>query len=159
MSAKEKQVDGLPNDVQIIREILFGDQAKQFQARIERLEQAIAALKEENNQLRQALEAEASTRQQETQTGGSQLSEVEKQLHSKIQQLDDQANRRIEEESQRQNDAREAARKSLEARLERLQADTADQFHHRDETHTLECRKQDELSTALIAALEAFRKQ
>ena len=52
------------NDVQIIRNILFGEQVQLINKHIKTMEENISALKQENHQLRQALEAETKSRQQ-----------------------------------------------------------------------------------------------
>lgn len=59
MSTTNKSEASLGGDVQIIREILFGEQAKSFQQRIE-------ALEEETRQLRKALADENKARQRDS---------------------------------------------------------------------------------------------
>lgn len=54
--------NGLANDVAKIRDILFGEQANQMDERILSLESAINSLRQENSRLRQALEAEVTSR-------------------------------------------------------------------------------------------------
>jgi Sec-independent protein translocase protein TatA len=69
----------LGSDVQIIREILFGEQAKSFQQRIE-------ALEEETRQLRKALADESKTRQRDNAASEERLklliAELTKQLEN-----------------------------------------------------------------------------
>ncbi|MHC1781463.1 MAG: hypothetical protein AB9891_01650 [Anaerolineaceae bacterium] len=55
------------NDVDNIRKILFGDQVAQMEERFIQIEKSIAQLRTENRNLRQALEAELSEREQAVQ--------------------------------------------------------------------------------------------
>jgi biopolymer transport protein ExbB/TolQ len=64
MTAKSTLDAELGNDVQVIREILFGKQAQFFHDQIEALKKELASLRQENAQLRRDLEAEAQRRQQ-----------------------------------------------------------------------------------------------
>ena len=52
------------NDVDNIRKILFGDQIAQVEERFTQIEKTIAQLRSENRNLRQALEAELTQREQ-----------------------------------------------------------------------------------------------
>lgn len=62
--AKEENAPGKPSgDVDNIRKILFGDQVAQFEERFHQNENAIAQLRTENRNLRQALEAEVTMRE------------------------------------------------------------------------------------------------
>jgi uncharacterized phage infection (PIP) family protein YhgE len=62
-------------DVRRIREILFGEQAKQIVDRIDILEQQIASLRRENSMLRQLLDEEVSAREQSQQQTTTQLNQ------------------------------------------------------------------------------------
>ena len=55
--------NSLSEDVQQIRDILFGEEVKQLVNRMEALEQALRGVQKENSALRQALEAETSARE------------------------------------------------------------------------------------------------
>jgi chromosome segregation ATPase len=55
------------NDVDNIRKILFGDQIAQMEERFGQLENSIAQLRNENRNLRQALEAELTEREKAVQ--------------------------------------------------------------------------------------------
>lgn len=64
-----RQTDGdLENDVQTIRQILFGEQLHSIKVQIDSLGEAIAALQNETRLLRQALETEEKTRHKESNT-------------------------------------------------------------------------------------------
>lgn len=71
---------GLANDVAKIRDILFGEQANQMDERIISLEAAVNSLRQENTRLRQALEAEVTSRSQADKT----LSQANKTLVESI---------------------------------------------------------------------------
>jgi hypothetical protein len=65
----------LGDDVQIIREILFGQQAKQMQERIKKLEEAVTTLQGENAQLNDELRKERQQREDEQHELSQQLNQ------------------------------------------------------------------------------------
>jgi hypothetical protein len=65
---KENSNENKPaNEVDNIRKILFGDQINQTEERFSQVERSIAQLRTENRNLRQALEAELTQREQAVQ--------------------------------------------------------------------------------------------
>lgn len=64
MGAKTARELVAGDDVQVIREILFGEQSQRIGDHFAKVEALIASLQQENQQLRQALAAEAKARQE-----------------------------------------------------------------------------------------------
>jgi hypothetical protein len=126
----------LKTDVQVIREILFGEQSKLFQQRIETLENEAAGLKEEIRQLRAALADEMKDRQRESESGEERL----KQLISDLTVR--QAN-----EDQVLRQALDELRQVAEAR-----------FKQNEAFQSTELQRARELASGLLAALEAYRQ-
>jgi chromosome segregation ATPase len=62
MNGKAKPEVNLGNDVQTIRNILFGEHLESIQQHIDTLDQQVAELRKENEALRKALEAEIERR-------------------------------------------------------------------------------------------------
>jgi Skp family chaperone for outer membrane proteins len=68
------------NDVQVIREILFGEQSQKISEHFSKLEAMIAALQQENQQLRKELETEAKARQ-------DALAELNSKINERLEQV------------------------------------------------------------------------
>jgi len=81
MSTTNKSEANLGGDVQIIREILFGEQAKFFQQRIE-------ALEEETRQLRKALADENKARQRDSAASEERLKSLIAELTKQLEVTD-----------------------------------------------------------------------
>ena len=71
MSKADVKEKTMVDDVQQLREILFGDQVEQLVTRMEALEKALKGVRKENRALRQALEIEASASQKALQAEAS----------------------------------------------------------------------------------------
>jgi predicted RNase H-like nuclease (RuvC/YqgF family) len=70
-----------PSDVDNIRKILFGDQVSQIEERFNQNENAISQLRTENRNLRQALEAEVTMREN-----------VNRELHAALEAVQKEQN-------------------------------------------------------------------
>ena len=157
-AAKVREVN-LNDDVQVIREILFGEQAKLFKDRIEALEQAVAALQQENNQLREALSAEAEARQREDRAGGDQLGETHQQILAGMRTLEEQLTGRIEAECRDRQKAVADLDGSVREQFERTGHANAQEFAALHQLHHIYLEQQEELTSALAAALTTYRKR
>lgn len=88
MTTKASEELNLGSDVQIIREILFGQQSKQFQDRIMALEQAVVSLRDENARLREDLNVERQAREGEHRAGSDQLNQrIEEETRCRAETL------------------------------------------------------------------------
>ncbi len=134
MTTKASEELTLGSDVQIIREILFGQQAKQFQDRIAALEEAVAALRQENLRLRNDLNVERQAREDEHRAGSEQL------------------NLKIEEETR----CRTEALKELEQNLTALIAKLHDQL---DEQHQHHLSDQAAMLDGLLETFKTYRQK
>lgn len=157
-AAKVREVN-LNDDVQVIREILFGEQVKLFKERIEALEEAVASLQQENNQLREALSAEAQARQREDRAGGDQLGETHQQLLSGMKALEEQLAGQIESECQDRKKAVEDLDGSVREQFEQTHRQNAQEFAALHQLHHTSLEQQEELTAALAAALTTYRKR
>lgn len=87
-------------DVKRIREILFGEQAKQIVERIDLLEQQISNLRRENSLLRQLLEEEVSARessmQQANASNSQQSSTLRRELFQNLQSIQSELTQSLE---------------------------------------------------------------
>ncbi len=81
--------DPKSNDVDNIRNILFGEQIRQVTNQFDQVERSINSLRTENQNLRQALEMEVSKREQE-------IKKLEALLQAKTQELDALINSQID---------------------------------------------------------------
>ena len=90
MSTTNKSGDNLGGDVQIIREILFGEQAKSFQKRIETLE-------EETRQLRKALADENKARQRDSAASEERLKSLIAELTKQLETTDQNQTKALSE--------------------------------------------------------------
>ena len=72
------------SEVDNIRAILFGDQIKQIETRFEALEKAISNLRNENHNLRQALEAEVTLRERSHQQLVDSITTLEKDINARM---------------------------------------------------------------------------
>jgi hypothetical protein len=77
---KESVELAINKDVQVIREILFGEHLQQIQTRIEALELALSDLKQD-------LEREAGVREQESQAGHEKLEKVRSNLSGQLKDV------------------------------------------------------------------------
>ena len=157
-AAKTREVS-LNDDVQVIREILFGEQVKLFKERIEALEEAVAGLQQENNQLREALNAEAEARQREDRAGGDQLGETEQQVLLRVKSLEEQLSGKIDSECRDRQKAVEDLDQSVRKQFEQTRRENAREFAGLHQIHHTSIEQQEELTTALAAALTAYREQ
>lgn len=78
-------MSGMTSDVENIRKILFGDQVNQIEERFNQNETAIAQLRSENRNLRQALEAELTQRESSVQELQQRITALQNALDEKIQ--------------------------------------------------------------------------
>ncbi len=138
MTTKASEELTLGSDVQIIREILFGQQSKQFQERIAALEEAVDALRQENARLRADLSAELASERQAR----------EDEHHAGSEQL----NLKIEEETR----CRAEALKELEQNLTALIAKIHDQL---DEQHQRQLSDQAAMLDGLLETFKAYRQK
>ena len=136
MSTTNSSGSDLGSDVQIIREILFGDQAKYFQQRIEALETETSSLKEENRQLRKALADESKARQRDNAAS-------EERLKALIAELAKQ----LEDNNQSQKGAQNELRSNTEARFQQYEA-----------ARSSDLKQQNELIASLLAALKSYKQ-
>jgi hypothetical protein len=104
----------LTGEVDNIRNILFGDQAKQIDGRFEEHAKSMASLRNEINSLRQALEIEASTRGEADQYLMGRVDVERKDRETANQQLQEQ----IDLEHSGRVDMIEALRKEVEQGFE-----------------------------------------
>jgi chromosome segregation ATPase len=136
----------LGNDVQVIREILFGEQLQSIQDHIHNLEDKISNLQKENQKLQAALEAEAKTREQDIKTSEGTLDTATKQLERQLKTIEEEINTLIDKTVQDQGKAlKDLDRKSVKL-LNQLQAEIAEQMTEHQKLH-------DGLVTALASAL------
>lgn len=137
MGTTNSQDADLKTDVQIIREILFGDQSKNFQQRIESLDVEISSLKEEIRQLRKALADAQKKRQRDDEASEERhklmIAELTKQL-----ERTDQSQKKVLDE----------LRSSLESRFQK---------HETDHTSTL--KQHNEFLSSLMALLDSYKQQ
>jgi hypothetical protein len=124
----------LSNDVQTIREILFGQQSKNFQQQFRTLEEAIAALRQENQDLRSALEEERQARESEHRAG---IDTVQQLLSNKLNE---------------ETAARAKADQGLEHSLNAL----IEQLHKQDAQQTTD---QGAVLNELVNTLTAYRER
>ncbi len=134
MTTKASEELTLGSDVQIIREILFGQQSKQFQDRIVALEEAVAALRQENASLRADLAAEQQAREDEHSAGSEQL------------------NLKIEEETR----CRAESLKELEQNLTALITKLRDRL---DEQNSRQLSDQAAMLDGLLETFKAYRQK
>ena len=91
------------NDVQVIREILFGEQSQRIGEHFSKLESLIASLQEENQQLRQALAAEAKARQEDNQARQAAIAELEGCMNERFQQAQQENAQQLEATREKHN--------------------------------------------------------
>lgn len=92
--AKETSDPNKPmSDVDNIRKILFGDQIGQVEERFNQVEKSIAQLRSENRNLRQALEAELTQREQATQ-------ELKTMLESALRERDEKGGKNFSDQTE-----------------------------------------------------------
>jgi hypothetical protein len=90
MSTANPSEANLGSDVQIIRDILFGEQAKTFQQRIE-------ALEEETRQLRKALADESKARQRDSAASEERLKLLIAELTKQLENTDQGQTKALDE--------------------------------------------------------------
>jgi hypothetical protein len=134
MTTKASEALDLGNDVQIIREILFGQQSKQFQERIIALEEAVVSLRAENARLREDLGLEQQARASEHRSGSEELS------------------RRIEEETRCRAETVHELEQSLTTLIEKLRAQL-------DEQHKTQLADQTAMLDGLLETFKAYRQK
>ncbi len=142
MTTKSAEDINLGSDVQVIREILFGQQAKQFQERIAALEQALAALRDENRQLHEALE-------QKLQQGLSAEQQAREDEH---RAGTDRLTQQIETEAKCRAESLAELEKNLTALIEKVR----DQM---EEQHKQQLTDQAALLGGLLETLQAYRQK
>jgi hypothetical protein len=124
----------LSNDVQTIREILFGQQSKNFQQQIQSLEEAIAALHQENQLLRDALQAERQARETEHRAG--------------IETLQQNLENKLNEESKARSGSDQDLQRSLSELIENLRCQ-----------HAQQTSEQAAVLGELVTSLSAYRER
>lgn len=161
---------GVTQDLQQIRNILFGEQASQIEERFDGLDRAINALRRETRALRQALEAEATAR---TEADRAQLQRLIKERDEAYRELTttwlehlrrDQGQRAAQ--WQRLAATLEAHRQSQDETTAQLIALwQAEQQRRREQFAALQAvlegvhQQQDQVTAALQAALTTFRSR
>lgn len=135
-------------DVQIIRDILFGEQARLFQEQIE-------ALREENRQLRAALQAEASAREQADKAGLEKLGGAEGQIRQRAGTLEEMLQAQIEAEAEERSRAVE----EILARLQQAQKEIATEFAAVRQGQRAALKQQADLALSLAASLSLAQEQ
>lgn len=136
MAANKTSELSLTDDVQVIREILFGEQAKLFKERITSLEESISALKKENERLHKALANEIEAR--------------EKATLERVQALEDDLSRRLEAEGGDRQQAQSDLQRYLE---EQLRQSVQDLTARQDANFV----QQGDLVEALVKALGGYK--
>ncbi len=139
---------GLSKDVEIIREILFGEELAQIKAEVERLRSRVETLIKDTSALRQ--EWKASQKNQED------LARQEEARLASIQEKISEHEHGIREVLEAEKQARQRAVRNLSRRLvrrlERLKAETNEELGAYQV-------KQDNLVSSLAEALVAYRPQ
>jgi ABC-type transporter Mla subunit MlaD len=82
----------LNDDVQVIRNILFGEHLKNLQDRIATLEQSVRELKEENHQFRQLMQAESNERKRADKKAEENLAGLKSTLVEQITSIEEKTN-------------------------------------------------------------------
>jgi len=98
------QDDPNPNSIDNIRNILFGDQVAQIEERFNLLDQVINSLRNENRNLRQALESELTMREQAIKDLQNKINTLESDLQNKINTLEKGAESELNMREQSVND-------------------------------------------------------
>lgn len=155
MAAEKVHDTNLRDDVQIIRDILFGEQARFFKEHIETLEGAVSALQEETRQLQAALLAESESRQKADQAGLEKLAGAEQQILRRVKGLEEQLLARIESENQ----ARGAGQNELLAHLQQVQKEITGEFAAVRQAQRAALKQQAELALSLAAGLSLVQEQ
>jgi hypothetical protein len=155
MAAEKSPDPNLSDDVQIIRDILFGEQARFFKEHIETLEGAVSTLQEETRQLRAALQSETEAREQAGRAGLEKLAGVEQQILRRVKSLEEQLLARIETENQE----RGAAQDEFLARLKQAQKEIAGEFAAVRQAQRAALKQQAELALTLAAGLSLVQEQ
>lgn len=89
--AKDSTEIAMTNDVQVIREILFGEHLKTLLTRIESLEAKVS-------ELRSDLEAETDAREQQGRTGQEKVEKVRSKISADLREVHRDLSQRIESE-------------------------------------------------------------
>jgi len=136
MSPTKSSETELSDDVQIIREILFGDQAKNFQKRIEALEAKTSSLTEENRRLRKSLTDESEARQHALEASQESLKNLVTELSQQLKMVD----------------------QSLTKLVDELRSSTEARFQQTETARSSDMKEQNDLVVALLAALEGYKR-
>lgn len=121
MAVKDAQeVTDLNQDVEIIRDILFGKHLQTLSNQLNSLEETVSSLK-------QLLETENKARKEEAQAGMDQITKVQKDLEREIKDLTDQVGRQIEQENQTTKKALDGFKKDLDEQIKQLQGESGSQ--------------------------------
>jgi len=147
--AKETS-EGIDNDVQIIRQILFGEQMKAMQGKIEAMEKEIGSLKRETSRLQKELQAEQESRHQEYQSLDKVISSAQAENKSKLIETEEKLIKRVEGEGNTISQALSEAQGSLNAKIDQLSNQTDGLFAEHDRLH-------ENLISSLASALVKFQ--
>lgn len=120
MAEKKATEIKLSDDVQVIRNILFGEHLNDMQNRIAALEQAVHKLEEENQELRKLIQAESGQRKQAVKQIDKKMGEVKTTLLGEITSSEDRMNAHINQIRKDQNTQSEQFRGDLDIHSNKL---------------------------------------
>ncbi|MCO5184523.1 MAG: hypothetical protein M9928_18690 [Anaerolineae bacterium] len=138
-----------PEDLQQIRNLLFGEQATQYDDRFLAVENAINALRRENRALRNALEVEATARTEHDHTQNERLIA---ERDAALTDLTDVLQAYLKEEQAQRAARLEALTKTLDAFLQHLDDQTAAAIGRMQAEQTERAAQFKALKATLLAA-------
>ncbi len=137
---------GNAGELEVLRDLIFGNQARDFTRRLSdidgRLETIRRELKNEQDEAAQSL----------TKASADQTATLRKEAHSRIDKEVQMLSERIEQLAADFNEQMESARRTLEARLDRLQTESSDRLRLLEE----EARQRDDDLRAELLTVSAW---
>lgn len=115
----DKNDENVLQDVQTIRNILFGEQLQELIVRIEKLEGQAKNLKRENRELAKLLDQKQQELDEWKSENASSYSKDQKSLASKLAALSDELHKRIESERLKQSELIEMLAGALTTHLDK----------------------------------------
>lgn len=125
----------LNDDVNVIRDILFGDQLKNIQQRIKQLESALLSVQEENHKLRQLIDAETENRLQAGKTTEKTLNSTVSKIQDQINRLDEHINTTLNDHDSDCNNTFKRLDRKISRTSTQLKKQTAEQFANHEALH------------------------
>jgi chromosome segregation ATPase len=117
MAVKDAQeVTDLNQDVEIIRDILFGKHLQKLSKQLDSLGEAVAALQG-------ALDTEAASREEGVQAGVEQINAVQRELNQELKDLNKKLSKQFKDESQATKNALDGLRDEFTKQFQQLQGE------------------------------------